>query len=147
VSDTVNISGSDSPVQGEVLLVRTDRGILVNAKLHTEVEITCNRCLSLFSSPLTLGIEEEYFPIVDVDSGGSLSLPDEPGCFAIDEHHDIDLTEAVRQYALLAMPMKALCREDCKGLCPTCGHNLNQGPCDCLSREVDPRWSKLSELL
>jgi len=147
VSDTVNISGSDSLVQGEVSLVRTDRGILVKAKLYTEVEVTCSRCLSLFRSPLTLSIEEEYFPIIDVDSGGSLSLPDEPGCFAIDEHHDIDLTEAVRQYALLAMPMKTLCREDCAGLCPTCGHNLNHGPCECSAQEVDPRWSKLSELL
>ena len=147
LSDIVSISGGDSLVEGEVSLVRTDQGILVKAKLHTEVEVTCSRCLSLFRSPLALRIEEEYFPIIDVDSGGSLSLPDEPGCFAIDEHHDIDLTEVVRQYALLAMPMKALCREDCAGLCPTCGHNLNHGPCECSAQEVDPRWSKLSELL
>ncbi len=132
VNGMVDIAGSGSLVQGEVRLMRTDRGILAKGRLHTEVEITCSRCLSLFSHPLTLNIEEEYSPITDVVSGASLPLPDEPGCFTIDEHHILDLTEAIRQYALLAIPMKPLCRENCAGLCPNCGHNLNQGPCDCL---------------
>jgi len=146
VSEVVSIAGGDSMVEGKVTLVRTDRGILTEATLHTEVEVTCSRCLSLFDYPLTLSIEEEYFPITDVVSGTSLSLPEEPGCFTIDEHHVLDLTEAIRQYALLVIPMKPLCRQDCAGLCPTCGHNLNQGPCDCLPQQADPRRSKLSKL-
>jgi len=147
VSDTVNISGSDSLVQGNVSLVRTNRGILVKATLNTGVEVNCSRCLNLFRAPLTLEIEEEYFPVINIESGISLSLPDEPGCFTIDEQHILDLTEAVRQYALLAIPMKLLCRENCAGLCPTCGHDLNQGPCNCSSQEIDYRWSRLSKLL
>jgi len=146
VSEVVSIAGGDSMVEGKVTLVRTDRGILTEATLHTEVEVTCSRCLSLFDYPLTLSIEEEYFPVTDVVSGISLSLPEEPGCFTIDEHHVLDLTEAIRQYALLAIPMKPLCRQDCAGLCPTCGHNLNQGPCDCLPQQADPRRSKLNKL-
>ncbi|MBA7688765.1 hypothetical protein ES703_97254 [subsurface metagenome] len=73
-------------------------------------------------------------------------MPEEPGCFTIDEHHILDLTEAIRQYALLAIPMKPLCRGDCAGLCPNCGHNINQGPCDCSPQETEPRWSELSKL-
>ena len=146
VSEIVNVAGGKSMVQGEVGLIRTDRSILVKGTLYTEIEITCSRCLSLFNYPLTLNIEEEYFPITDVVSGTSLPSPEEPGCFTIDEHHVIDLTEAIRQYALIAIPMKPLCREDCAGLCSHCGHNLNQGPCDCLSQEVDPRWSELNKL-
>jgi uncharacterized protein len=146
VSDRVNIAGGDSLVQGEVSLVRTDRGILAKATLHTEVEIMCSRCLTLFISPLTLNIEEEYFPVIDVVSGSSLSPPNEPGCFIIDEHHMLDLTEAIRQYALLAVPMKPLCRRACAGLCPACGRNLNQGICGCPSQDVDPRWSELRKL-
>ena len=142
----VDIAGNNSMVQGEVKLTRTDRSILAKGTLHTEVEVTCSRCLSLFSCPLTLNIEEEYFPIADVVSGASLPLPEEPGCFTIDEHHVIDLTEAIRQYALLAIPMKPLCRGDCAGLCPNCGHNLNQEPCDCSPQETEPRWSELSKL-
>ena len=116
LSDMVSISGGDSLVEGEVSLVRTDRGILVKATLNTEVEVACSRCLNLFTSPLVVNFEEEYFPVIDVVSGSSLSAPEESGCFTIDARHILDLTEAVRQYALLAIPMKPLCREDCAGL-------------------------------
>ncbi len=146
VSEIVNVAGGKSMVQGEVKLMRTNRSILAKGTLHTEVEVTCSRCLGLFSCPLTLNIEEEYFPITDVVSGASSSLPEEPGYFTIDEHHILDLTEAIRQYALLAIPMKPLCHGDCAGLCPNCGHNLNQGPCDCSPQETEPRWSELSKL-
>ena len=148
MSEVVDITGNgnDSLVQGEVKLMRTDRSILVTGRLQTGVEATCSRCLSLFSCPLTLNIEEEYFPTIDVVSGASLPLPEEPSCFTIDEHHVLDLTEAIRQYALLVIPMKPLCRNDCAGLCPNCGHNLNQGPCDCPTQEIDPRWFELSKI-
>ena len=148
VNEIVNIAsnGSDSVVQGEVKLIRTDRGILAKVILDTEVEVTCSRCLSSFSCPLTLNFEEEYLPTVNIITGIPLSLPDEPGCFTIDERHILDLTEAIRQYILLAIPMKPLCHVNCAGLCPNCGHNLNQEPCDCPSQEADHRWSKLKEL-
>ena len=149
INDIIDVAddGRSSMVQGEIKLMRTDRGILARGILHTEVEVTCSRCLSLFSCPLTLKIEEEYFPTVDVTYGVPLPLPEEPGCFTIDEHHILDLTEAIRQYAMLAIPMKPLCRGNCAGLCPNCGHNLNHEPCNCLPQEIDPRWSKLTELL
>jgi uncharacterized protein len=138
--------GNTSWLQGGVILTRTDRGILVKGVLNTEVELTCSRCLELFRCPLTLKITEEYFPTVDVVSGTPLSVPDELGCFTIDENHELDLTEAVHQYALLAVPMKPLCRQDCAGLCPICGQNLNLGECQCLSPEADPRWAKLKQI-
>ena len=146
VSETINIAGGTSMVQGKVGLTRTDRSILVKGTLHTEVEVTCSRCLSLFGRPLTLNIEEEYFPIIDVFSGAPLSLPEEPGCFTIDERHILDLTEAIRQYVLLAIPMKPLCREDCAGLCPSCGHNLNVGPCNCPPQRTESHSSALTKL-
>jgi uncharacterized protein len=138
--------GNTSRLQGRVNLTRTDRGILVEGVLHTEVELTCSRCLELFRCPLTLKITEEYFPTVDVVSGTPLAIPDELGSFTIDENHELDLTEAVHQYALLAVPMKPLCRPDCAGLCPICGQNLNLGECQCLPQEADPRWAKLRRI-
>ena len=149
VSETVDIAGdgNDRPVQGELRLFRTPKGILVKGLLHTKVELTCSRCLSSFSYPATLNIEEEYIQTVDIVSGVPLPSPEEASSFNIDEHHVIDLTEAIRQYTVLAVPMKPLCREDCAGLCPKCGHNLNQGACSCPKQEIDPRWSELSKLL
>jgi uncharacterized protein len=138
--------GVNRPVQGRVRLVRTNRSILVKGTVNTVVELSCSRCLGRFEYPLKLNIEEEYFPTADVNTGAAVPVPDEPGSFTIDENHILDLTEALRQYALLAVPMKPLCAEDCAGLCPACGQNLNQGPCGCPSETTDPRWAELSKL-
>jgi uncharacterized protein len=96
--------------------------------------------------PFEDNVEEEYVPSVDVQTGAALPPPEDAGAFTIDERHSIDLTEAIRQYALLTVPMKALCKQDCAGLCPRCGQNLNQGKCDCPAEETDPRWARLNEL-
>lgn len=148
IKQVIDITGDDvnSLVQGQVRLMRTDRSILVKGTLNTGVELTCSRCLGQFKCPLVMNLEEEYYPTTDVVTGAPVSVPDEPVSFTIDEHHVLDLTEAVRQYALLAIPMKPLCKEDCAGLCPFCGHNLNRGPCGCPSRGTDPRWAELSKL-
>jgi len=127
-------------------LLRTQRSILVKCRLRAEVELGCSRCLSRFRQPLKIKFEEEYFPTVDIESGVPLPPPEEASNFTIDEHHVLDTTEAVRQYALLAVPMKPLCRPDCAGLCPRCGQNLNHGPCGCPAADIDPRWSALTKL-
>ena len=147
VNDMVDIAGGHRQIQGEVRLMNTDRSILAKGTLHTDVELTCSRCLSLFSYPLALKIEEEFFPVTDIVTGTPLPLPDEPGCFTIDEHNILDLTEVTRQYTLMAIPMKPLCREDCAGLCLTCGNNLNQAPCNCPPKPADPRWSELCKMV
>ncbi len=63
----------------------------------------------------------------------------------IGEH--VDLDDLVREQILLALPTRQLCRDDCKGLCPTCGANLNQTTCDCSAEEIDPRFAALAQLL
>ncbi|OGO38152.1 MAG: hypothetical protein A2147_10555 [Chloroflexi bacterium RBG_16_57_8] len=146
VDEPVKISDGMSVVRGEVDLLRTNRGILVTGRLVTDIEITCARCLSQFRQPLTLDIEEEYFPTIDILTGSPVAVPeDEPGAFTIDDNNILDLGEAVRQYSLLAVPMKPLCREDCPGLCPTCGANLNVVSCDCPRADTDPLWQKLAD--
>lgn len=149
VNEFTDISGEgkDHLVQGECSLLRTQRSILVKCALSTEVELICSRCLKPFHYPLAINFEEEYLPTLDVVSGTALPLPEEPGAFTIDEHHILDLTEAIRQYTELATPMKPLCHKNCTGLCQSCGHNLNQGSCDCPVQDTDPRWSELMKLL
>ena len=138
--------GNRYKTRGDCHLLRTQRSVLVQCALNTEVELICNRCLRKFSHPLKIKFEEEFIPTIDITSGAPLPLPEESSAFTIDEHHNIDLEEAIRQYAVMAVPMKALCKEDCAGLCPKCGKNLNQGKCDCPEQEPDPRWSALTKL-
>ena len=147
VSEDIDIDGCNYKVEGTVTLMRTDHGILVKGDLNTASELTCSRCLSLFDCPLKINIEEEYLPTTDIISGTPLPLPDDPGTFTIDEHNILDLTEAIRQYALLAIPMKPLCHQECAGLCPTCGTNLNQTDCNCPPKPADSRWAALRNLI
>lgn len=141
----LNDSGTESPIKGEVKLTRTNRSIIVKGTLRTEVKLVCSRCLKPISQKLNLKIEEEYFPTIDVVTGVPVELPDEPDSFTIDEHHILSLEEAVRQYALLALPMKPLCRKNCAGLCPVCGKNMNVDRCKCAA-VIDPRWEGLAKL-
>ena len=144
---TINLDNDNIKVQGKVRLIRTDRGILAKGVMHSDTELTCSRCLSLFIHHFNLDMEEEFFPTTDVNTGATISLPDEPGCFTIDENNILDLTDAVRQYLLMAIPIKPLCQQDCAGLCPTCGTNLNEAPCDCPSEAIDTRWEVLQKLV
>jgi len=117
VSGCLDITGyGNSDVKGDIKLVRTNRSILVQGKLCTCIQVACARCLENYNCPLELNIEEEFYPISDVTTGSMLDEPAEIDDFIIDEHLILDLSEAVRQYALLAIPMKPLCRADCQGI-------------------------------
>jgi uncharacterized protein len=143
VDTTVGVDNEKVEFTGMVRLMKTDRGILMKGNFNTNLFLRCSRCLSDFSDPLKVIIEEEYFPIMDVDTGIMLPSPEEPGSFTIDDHNIMDISEAIRQYTLMALPIKPLCRQDCSGLCPTCGANMNEEKCDC-TPEIDPRWEKLN---
>ncbi|MFQ5878747.1 MAG: DUF177 domain-containing protein [Dehalococcoidia bacterium] len=133
-------------VAGRVALMRTDRGILVSARLRFTLCQRCSRCLAAVESPMTVEFQEEYLPMVDVTTGERLPIPEECDNFLIDAHQTLDLTEAIRQYGLLAEPMQPLCQPDCAGLCPHCGADLNLSPCGCPSAEGDTRWAVLRSL-
>ncbi len=135
-----------SPLTGHVRMRRINQGLLVDGWVDTLLEFECTRCLKHFEQPMHIPFEERFFPTVDVVTGIPLPPTDEEDIFSIDEHHLVDLTEAVRQQVLLAIPMVTLCKEDCAGLCSQCGHDLNLGPCDC-EPETDARFSVLKTLL
>ncbi len=119
ISGVVDITGEGdgASVDGEVLLTRTNRSILVEGALRVVVELECARCLNLFSHPLLLNIKDEFFSLNDLPGGAPLTpAQDEPGGFTISSNQVLDLTEAVRQYAVMAIPMKPLCSQDCTGV-------------------------------
>ncbi|HEY3083150.1 MAG TPA: DUF177 domain-containing protein [Chloroflexota bacterium] len=135
------------PVTGEVRLSRTNRGILIDARIATRVRQECSRCLEDVTTPVLTRFSEEYFPTVDLRTGQSLARPEGEEGFMLDEAHELDITEPVRQAVLLAQPMKPLCRHDCRGLCPSCGQNLNLGQCNCVPETSDLRLARLADWL
>lgn len=133
---------------GSVVMIRTDHSIWVTGTLEATAVSTCSRCLAPFSHEVRFHLDEEYIPTVDITTGVSNDVPEaSDGVFTIDEHHTLDLSEAVRQYTIMNLPIKPLCRRDCRGICQRCGVNLNESDCRCVDTAVDPRWTPLRELL
>ncbi len=146
IDDVLAENGVEYRVRGEVTLVRSNTSILAQGRLETQAEMTCSRCLKPFTLKIPLKIQEEFYPTIDIITGARLPKPEDPGSFTIDEHHILDLTEAIRQYIITALPMKPLCKEGCAGLCSVCGKDLNLGDCGCKQEETDPRWAELIKL-
>jgi uncharacterized protein len=134
-------------LSGRVKLLRTKAGVLVEAHMELVEPQVCSRCLRPTEATLLIHFEEEFQATVDLRTGQPAVEPPDPDAFVIDEHHMLDLTEAVRQYREASEGMQPLCRPDCKGLCPNCGADLNAGPHECSAAPVDARWAGLQGLL
>lgn len=135
------------PLTGRVHFLRTGPDVLVTGELHTAIQRECGRCLTVFSSPVTITLEELFFPTIDLHSGGVLPTPaDADEATRIDELHTLDLYEVVRQAIVLESEGSRYCRPDCKGLCPVCGQDRNLNPCTCQDDSVDVRWAGLFEV-
>ena len=137
--------GFAQEISGTLRLIRCERGVLVSAELDlVPVTVHCGRCLEPFETPVSVQFDEEYVVEHDPITGKRIEADGDE--FRIDAHRHLDLSEAVRQYEESALPIRPLCRPDCRGLCPRCGHNLNTGPCNCAAANNDDRWSALARL-
>jgi uncharacterized protein len=136
----------DIAVQGEVTLIRTPRGVLAKGLARVEVNQLCRRCMELAAAGVEVEIEEEFIASIDIETGRRLPLDEgDEQELLIDEHHILDLTEVLRQYAVVAAITPGLCRPDCRGLCPVCGQNLNERECACDRAPIDPRMAILAQ--
>ena len=115
--------------------------------LSTVLELTCSRCLEPFPLPVDAAFDLRYMPQTENIAGASEEVEDEDFSEAFYRDDVIDLGQMMDEQIYLALPMKPLCRPDCKGLCPNCGTNLNVATCDCQVRWEDPRLSGLKALL
>jgi len=115
------------PIQGHARLTRTSDGILAHSDYHASVLLECSRCLDEAVAEVDGVLDEEFLPSTDVHTGLPVKVPgtgdDQP---LINEHHEIDLDEILRQNILTALPLQPLCDEACPGLCATCGERLDQ---------------------
>jgi len=103
-------------VEGKAKLIHISRGVLVQCKLTAEVKLVCSRCLDSFLLPISFTAEEEFAPVSDMSGDLALSSSEQSEEFTIDNKNILDLSELIRQYTLLNLPMKPLCRSDCPGI-------------------------------
>ncbi len=119
-------------LRGVLRMTRTSRGILVQGTLATRFQTECARCLEDATIALDVTLEELY-----------VSPPESGAEFVVMEDGNLDLAPLLREEVITATPLHTLCRPECAGLCLECGANLNDGPCECDQRPIDPRMAAL----
>ena len=114
--------------------------------VKTELELECSRCLEPFRLTVDAAFDMRYLPFSDASTDPEREVEEEDLGTSYYRDDQIDLNQLLREQFYLALPMKPLCREDCKGLCAQCGTNLNVGSCDCAPVWEDPRLAGLKAL-
>lgn len=135
-----------APVSIHLFLSRSGGVVLVRSRIQTRAEVPCARCLE----PVQLDLNSEYKtslkPKPPFPPPGEIEISREDLETEFYQGEEIDLTPLVQDQLLLALPAKTVCREECRGLCPRCGKNLNQGSCQCPPEGPDPRLEPLKNL-
>jgi len=120
--------------------------IRLKGRLETKLEVDCARCVEPVELPVERSFDLLYRPL-GADAGRrELSVTAAEAEIGYYQGEGLLLEDALREQMLLAVPLKAICREDCKGLCAHCGKNLNEGACACAYELEDPRWAALKEI-
>lgn len=133
-SDDLHVEGVLRKVQAQLTL---------SASVATRWHRTCDRCL--FADDVDLVVPFTIYYHEEPEGKDERAETDEFRVLQTGQE-SIVLDNEVRSVLLVSLPLKQLCRDDCKGLCPVCGADLNREPCGCSAQEIDPRWEKLSTL-
>jgi uncharacterized protein len=119
----------------------------VSGRAATRLAVECSRCVEPFEVPVDVAFNLRYVPHVENAGEGEREIGEDDLTTAYYREGLLDLVDLLREQFVLALPMKPLCREDCRGLCPQCGTNLNRTQCECAPKWEDPRLAALKSLL
>ncbi len=130
-------------LKADYRLSKLGNQIVLDGKVSVSVKFVCDRCLTIYDEPIKTNYQMVYILEESPDDLDERKINIQ---YLPLETDKIYLSDDIRDYSVLAVPMKKLCKEDCKGLCSRCGKNLNDGKCDCNTEEIDERWRPLLEL-
>jgi uncharacterized protein len=140
-------------VKGRAELVKEHHGgrvvvpnIRLVGKFGVDYEANCARCLETVSQHLERAFDLIYRPLGSDRRREEVSISEAETEIGYYQGEGMELADSLREQVLLAAPVKVVCRESCKGICPQCGRNLNEGACDCAPAISDPRWNALRDL-
>jgi uncharacterized protein len=124
-----------------------DGAYAVSGRARTRLEVECSRCVEPFQVPVDATFDLRYVPYAENTGEGEREVGEDDLTTAYYRAGMLDIIELLREQFVLALPMKPLCGDDCRGLCPQCGTNLNKTPCDCPPKWEDTRLAPLKSLL
>lgn len=135
-----------APVRFGADLTKDAQKVRLVGRVQSALELTCSRCLEPYAIPVDSPFDLLFLPASESAAAGDEEI--EADDVGVSYYRDdvIDLADVIREQFYLALPMKPLCREDCRGLCPVCGVNRNVELCSCQTEWVDPRMDALRSL-
>lgn len=135
-----------SPVSAHLDIYKTGPEVIINGRLVTELEFQCSRCLKNFNRHMDVNIDLVYHPLEEITAERH-ALKDDEMETGFYTGAEIDLQDVLKEQILLNINMKPLCDDNCRGICPQCGNDLNKQGCSCEKKEVDPRFQVLKQFL
>ncbi|MBD7910418.1 MULTISPECIES: DUF177 domain-containing protein [Clostridium] len=127
-----------SEIEVDGVAISDNEIVVIKAHINVQLELICSRCLEAFIYPVDIDIEERFTTDINLREEEEITFVDDDV---------LDITEIVESSIISTLPIKRLCRKDCKGLCQSCGINLNKETCNCSSDDYDPRLEGLRALL
>lgn len=133
--------------EGQAELLNNTLGeVRVKGQASVDMELQCDRCLEPVKYPLTGPFDLFYRPAPKGALPHEVAIDEGESEIGFYEGNGLQLSDILREHVLLSMPMHAVCREDCAGICPQCGQNRNAGTCECSEQHADDRWAALRDL-
>jgi uncharacterized protein len=134
-----DLGNPDTPVEVELTVGQQEEDFLLNGLVRTDLRLICDRCLG--DAPRLVEGAFKVWLVSEIPS--ALNADEEEVLVFSPRSQEVDLSSVIAGTIHTELPSKTLCREDCKGLCPACGADLNIQPCRCVTEEADERWSAL----
>ncbi len=118
----------------------------LEGRIEGVLACNCTRCLTPVDRRIDLSFRDVFVTSENFGGDPESEISGEELDVSVIDNDSLDLEEVVREQVLLSLPEQLLCRDDCRGICPVCGTDLNSAECDCSKEEIDPRWAGLKEL-
>jgi uncharacterized protein len=128
------------------LLAHSDGEVRIKGRYTVEMTTNCDRCLATARFPLDAGFDLYYRPVSVIAKEEEVGIDEGEAEIGFYEAGGLELEDILREQVLLALPMQRVCSDGCKGICPVCGRNRNEGACDCKVNNRSDRWKALKDL-
>lgn len=136
-----------SPVHASIRFDKKGSEVIVSGTTRGNIKLQCSRCLKTFDISIESHIDVVYRPTAEINKEEHYELKGDELNTGFYKNDALDTEDLLKEQLMLNIPMKPLCYEDCKGLCPKCGIDLNVSQCQCETSEIDPRLAVLKQLL
>jgi len=148
IEESIDTNSVLSPVSARLRIEKAGAEIMVRGDLRAEIKLICSRCLKEYNGKLTVPVDVVYHPVEELKDEAHLNeVKSEELDLDFYSGEEIDLLALVKEQVELNIPMKPLCDDACKGICPKCGTDLNIRSCTCSVKDIDPRFESLKKLL